>query len=151
MADLFNVDFQNFLRALTHANVRYMLVGGYSVVLHGYARTTGDLDIWVEPTSENYARLAQAFRLFGLPLFDMTEDNFLGSLGHEVFTFGRPPVAIDVMTTVKGLDFGSAFTHSLLSEVDGLLIRLLSRADLLIAKRAAGRDLNDIEHLGEED
>lgn len=44
MADLFNPDFQDFLRALAHQQVRYVLVGGYSVILHGYARTTGDME-----------------------------------------------------------------------------------------------------------
>jgi hypothetical protein len=41
MANIFNDDFRDFIRALNKANVEYILVGGYSVILHGYARTTG--------------------------------------------------------------------------------------------------------------
>lgn len=48
MANLFNTDFQDFLRALRQYDVRYVLVGGYSVIMHGYSRTTGDLNLYVE-------------------------------------------------------------------------------------------------------
>ncbi|MBC7447984.1 MAG: nucleotidyltransferase [Hymenobacteraceae bacterium] len=152
MADLLHPDFQDFLRALTDCEVRYVLVGGYSVILHGYARTTGDLDVWVERTAENYARLEKAFHRFGMPVFDMTPENFLHNPAIDVFTFGRQPVAIDLLTQVHGVTFEAAFRNAVLTEVDGLVIRLLSRPDLLAAKRAAGRprDLNDLEHLGEE-
>lgn len=153
MADLFNPDFQDFLRALNEAEVRYILVGGYSVILYGYSRATGDLDVWVERTAENYARLARAFHRFGMPLFDMTKENFLGNPAMDVFTFGRQPVAIDIITTLKGGDFADSFDRAPEMDVDGLRVRVINRQDLIAAKRAAGRnrDLNDIEHLGEND
>ena len=47
MADLFNKDFLDFIDALNKAEVEYIFVGGYAVILHGFARTTGDMDIWV--------------------------------------------------------------------------------------------------------
>jgi len=68
MANIFNDDFQDFLKALNEYQVEYILVGGYSVILHGYSRTTGDLDIWVKKTKENYIKIALAFRRFGMPL-----------------------------------------------------------------------------------
>ena len=149
MAQIFNEDFQDFLRALKEAGVRYMLIGGYSVILHGYPRTTGDMDVWVERTADNHARLAEAFARFGLPIYTMTQENFLANERYDVFTYGRPPLAIDILNKVKGLDFTSAYTRSILRDVDGIQIRLIDYQDLLIAKRAAGRlrDLNDIEQL----
>lgn len=47
MGNIFNDDFRDFLLALIHEKVRYILVGGFSVILHGYSRTTGDMDISV--------------------------------------------------------------------------------------------------------
>jgi len=79
-------------------------VGGYSVIIHGYNRTTGDLGLWINPTSENYNRLIKAFRLFQMPLFGMTKEKFLSNK-YDVFTYGRPPVSIDIMTHVKSLNF----------------------------------------------
>jgi predicted nucleotidyltransferase len=92
MQNIFNPDFQDFIRSLNEADVKYILVGGYAVILHGYHRNTGDLDIWVERSAENYHKLVRAFQLFGMPVFDMTLSNFLDNTDLDVFTFGRPPV-----------------------------------------------------------
>jgi len=43
MSDLFNRDFQDFLEALNKADVEYLLVGGYGVILHGYIRSAADM------------------------------------------------------------------------------------------------------------
>lgn len=149
MANLFNPDFQDFLNALRHCQVRYILVGGYSVILHGYSRTTGDMDIWVEKTLDNYERLIRAFNEFGMPTFDMTADNFLNNPNFDVFTFGRQPVAIDIITAIKGLEFSTAYEQAKDIEVEGLWVRLIHYNDLLTAKRAAGRprDINDLNNL----
>ncbi|MFD2784846.1 hypothetical protein [Hymenobacter rubripertinctus] len=149
MGNLFNVDFQDFLRALWATEVRYVLVGGYSVILHGYSRTTGDLDIWVERSADNYGRLVRAFQQFGMPTFDMTSHNFLDNPAMDVFTFGRPPVAIDIITELKGVAFEEAYAVASIREVENVTVRLIQYQQLLEAKRAAGRprDYNDIENL----
>jgi hypothetical protein len=103
MGNLFNPDFRDFLKALHLHKVDYLLVGGYAVILHGYERVTADMDIWVRCTSENYKKIVLAFRTFGLSLFDMTLENFLNTEKWDVFRFGRKPVAIDIMTKIKGL------------------------------------------------
>ena len=83
-------DLTDFISNLNQCGVRYLLVGGYAVQLHGYPRFTQDMDIWVDRTSENYRKLVTAFGQFGLPLFDMTERGFLTHPDFDVFTFGRP-------------------------------------------------------------
>lgn len=149
MANLFNTDFQDFLNALRQCEVRYVLVGGYSVILHGYSRTTGDMDLWLEKTSENYNRLRAAFALFGMPIFDMTADNFLNNPDFDVFTFGRQPAAIDIITAIKGLTFAETYEQASDVDVDGIQVRLIHYNHLLQAKRAAGRprDQNDLDNL----
>ncbi|MCE7062955.1 nucleotidyltransferase [Dyadobacter sp. CY343] len=149
MANIFNDDFQEFLKALNETKVEYILVGGYSVILHGYSRTTGDMDIWVQKTKDNHSKLTRAFRRFGMPLFDMTEENFLKNPDFDVFTFGRVPVSIDIITNLKGLDFETANENASDYLVEDLTIRLINYHDLIKAKKAAGRprDINDIENL----
>ena len=95
MGNIFNPDFRDFIHALNNNNVQYILVGGYAVILHGYSRTTGDMDIWVKQDDENYAKLVKAFHEFKMPLFDMTKENFLNNTNIDVFTFGQAPVCID--------------------------------------------------------
>jgi hypothetical protein len=149
--NIFNHDFQDFIAALNTCEVAYMLVGGYSVILHGYQRTTGDMDIWVQPSVENYNLLKNAFAIFGMSVFNMTAERFLNTAQYEVFTFGRPPVSIDILTEVKGLNFEVSFATSEWFKIsDNLSVRALCLHDLLEAKRATARpkDLDDIENLG---
>ncbi len=147
--NIFNEDFRDFLLALNEKDVRYLLVGGFAVILHGYSRTTGDMDIWVERTEENYKRLCKAFEQFGMPVFDMTADNFLSHPVWDVFTFGIPPVAIDIMVQVKGMDFETCYQHAVYFEDDDLSIRTIHKDSLVEAKRQSGRpkDLDDLENL----
>jgi predicted nucleotidyltransferase len=150
MGNIFNQDFREFIEELNKADVRYILVGGFSVILHGYSRTTGDMDIWVDRTRENYQKIKIAFLNFGMPVFDMNEENFLYHQNWDVFTFGVPPSAIDMMVNVKGLEFNSCFEQSVYFEEDGLMIRTIHLADLIKAKQATRRskDLDDLENLG---
>lgn len=67
-------DLVDFLDSLNKEKVRYLIVGGVSVIIHGYARTTMDLDVWVERSEENYRKLRKAFADFGMPMFDMTRE-----------------------------------------------------------------------------
>ncbi len=149
MGNFFNSDFRDFIAALNEHRVKYILVGDYSVILHGYSRTTGDMDIWVERTSENYKKIKAAFQHFGMPVFDMTKENFLSHPNWDVFTFGTPPVAIDLMVQLKGLDFNSAYEKSILFEDEGLSIRTIHKDDLIKAKQSANRpkDQDDLANL----
>jgi predicted nucleotidyltransferase len=149
MGNIFNNDFREFIQALNDNKVEYVLVGGYSVILYGYSRTTGDMDIWVRKSEENYRSIKMAFDQFGMPVFDMTADNFLYNPNFDVFVFGNPPVSIEILTNVKGLAFDDAFPRSEWREVEGLSVRLINYHDLLKSKKSAGRnkDINDLENL----
>jgi hypothetical protein len=146
---IFNRDFLDFLKILNHQEAEYLIVGGYSVILHGYNRTTGDLDIWVNRTENNYEKISRAFQEFGMPVFDMTSVNFMDINEFDVFTFGRPPLAIDIMTQVKGLNFMDCFNKRIIYEIDNISINIIGKDDLIKAKLASNRarDIDDIEHL----
>src|SRR5215212_6284465 len=120
MGNIFNDDFRDFIQALNKHEVEYILVGGYAVILHGYRRVTGDMDIWVNRTRENYYRITMAFAEFGLSLFDMTEEKFMDLSAADVFSFGRPPVGIDILTKLKGVEFHEAFSQAQVFDEDGL-------------------------------
>ncbi len=151
MADIFNEHFREFIQALNDNDVEYVLVGGMAVILHGYVRGTGDMDVWVNKTKENYVRLTKAYRQFGMPLFDMTVENFLGEQ-YDVFGIGVQPVKIEVMTNVKGLLFDETYAMAQTYDEDGLKIKFIHINHLIQAKKASGRfrDLDDIEQLTKE-
>jgi hypothetical protein len=149
MGNIFNDDFRDFIQSLNTNEVEYILVGGYAVILHGYRRTTGDMDIWVNTTAENLEKLRKAFVDFGLPTNDLTNEKFLNDDSVDVFTYGRAPVSIDIMKTVKGLQFDEAFSSSEIYNESGLQIRFVNSAQLIKAKESSGRhkDMDDIEKL----
>jgi len=151
MGNIFNEDFQDFIKAFNEAKVDYILVGGYSVILHGHNRSTGDMGIWVRKSEENFHKIKIAFNIFKMPMFDMTLEKFMSTV-NDVFTFGRSPVAIDIITELKGLSFTEAFSNSNLVQVENIEVRLIHLNDLIVAKKASARprDIDDINHLKHE-
>ncbi len=109
MNNIFNQDFKEMISLLNQHEVEYILVGGYAVILHGYVRTTGYLDLWLNKTKENYNKFITTANQFGLPTSEMTEQNFLHDKSIDVFSFGRPPYGLDIMLEVKGLSFKECF------------------------------------------
>lgn len=152
MSNMFNEDFQDFIKAFNEAEVKYVLIGGYAVIIHGYQRTTGDMDLFVECTKENYNRIKKAFQLFQMPLFGMTEQKFLDTNHFDVFEYGKPPISIDIITKIKGITFNDAYASAQMHLIgDHLEVRVIHVNALIQAKKASGRakDLDDIEHLEE--
>lgn len=101
----------------------------------------------MEPSRENAERVARALQEFGVPLIEITEDDL--SRERTQFMIGRPPCAIDFLTSIPGLDFAAAWQNRVVSDDEGFVILYLGRADLIKAKRYAGRmqDLADVEEL----
>jgi hypothetical protein len=110
-------------------------------------RATGDLDIWIECNEANASRAHEALRAFGAPLQDLTIRD-LATPG-TVFQIGLPPVRIDVLTRITGVEFEAAWPDRLGTEIDDLLVPVIGLQALLTNKRALGRtrDLADLELL----
>lgn len=149
MGNVFNPDFQEFLLALNKNEVNYVLVGGYSVIYHGFPRTTGDLDLFVEVSKSNYQKLVKAFEQFQMPVFDMTEDSFLYQSEINVYTFGRPPVCIEILKEITGFTFQEINVNALNTIFEEIPIKVIHLNDLKQNKQMSGRnkDLSDLENL----
>jgi hypothetical protein len=91
-----NPDFVDLLRAFVAADIRFLIVGAYALAIHGRPRATGDLDIWVDATPENAARVVRALEAFGAPRSDNRESDF-ASPG-VTYQIGVAPGRIDILT-----------------------------------------------------
>ena len=142
-----NSDFKDLLQILGECDVRYLVAGGYAVIHHSQPRYTKDIDIWLEPTAENAHKLMRAFRMFGIPMVGVTEDDF-ATPGTQ-FILGVPPCEIDFLTTIPGLEFESAWENRVVSKENDFPILYLGKSDLIVAKQTAGRlqDLADLDEL----
>ena len=125
------------VECLLAAGVDFMLVGGYAVALHGWPRTTFDIDFWILANPENAKAVMRAIKAFGAPLMGLTEEDFHRS--GMVFQIGNEPQRIDIISAVAGLDYADASSRAVKMTIDGLEIKVLSIDDLIVNKRAAGR------------
>ena len=140
-------DFKEFLQLLRSEKIEYLLVGGYAVGHYGFPRATGDLDIWIANHKENASRLVAALRQFG---FDVPELNAsLFEQPRHVVRMGVPPVRLEILSSIDGVDFRDCYPRRTTVEMDGVGVDVISLADLKANKRASGRhqDLNDLEKL----
>ena len=142
-----NSDFRELLSALNDYDARYLVIGGYAVMLYTEPRFTKDLDLWVEPTRENGARVFQALAHFGAPLAGVTPDDF--SSEGLFYQMGSPPVRVDILTSVTGMRFEEAWPRRVERDLEGVRTPFLSREDLIQIKSALGRpqDLMDVDAL----
>jgi predicted nucleotidyltransferase len=132
-----NSDFRDLLQSLNAAGVRYLIVGGYAVMVHTEPRYTKDLDVWIEADEANAHRLFAALAEFGAPMQDYAVADFIQP--DTFFQIGIDPVRIDVLTSITGVDFPSAWERRVVVDFGGTPAPVLSRQDLIAAKLAAGR------------
>jgi hypothetical protein len=149
---MFPPDFKELLSVFNSRKIRYLVIGGYAVIVHSQPRATKDLDLLVSPDAENAKAVYAALAEFGAPLEGLTPSDFMGA--GSFFRMGKPPLMVDILPGVKGVDFDSAWENRTEIEIDpssGLRVSVISSADLIQSKLAAGRpqDLLDVDAIRE--
>ncbi|MEQ1935185.1 MAG: hypothetical protein ABL962_15095 [Fimbriimonadaceae bacterium] len=129
------------LSALNDNRARYIVVGGCAVAHHGYLRMMKDLDLWLEPTSDNALRVAHD--LASVRFF--LDPNQVARLGKPKLQMRLSTLHTEMLTEMTGLEFNSAMASAVMAHKNGVLCDVLSRNDLINNKRAVGRerDLDD--------
>lgn len=142
-----NSDFTDLLKLFNDNSVKYLIIGGYAVIQYAEPRYTKDLDLWISTDTINAASVYAALKAFGAPLAGLTEKDFAAE-GY-VYQMGIPPMRVDILMGIPGLEFEQAWERRVEIDFDGLLAPFISREDLIIAKRASGRpqDLIDADTL----
>ena len=132
-----NSDYKDLLKGLNAGGVRYLVVGGYAVMVYTEPRYTKDIDVWIDRSKPNAEAAFRALASFGAPLKGLKPSDFTGP---EVFyQLGVDPVRVDVLTSLPGLDFNTAWERRTTIDFDGEPVPVIAREDLLLAKAAAGR------------
>lgn len=142
-----NPDFRDLFFELNAASVRYLVVGAYAVTFHSRPRFTKLLDVWVDPSPQNAARVFRALAAFGAPLSGVRLEDF--TTRGTVFQIGVAPNRVDVLTEIEAVEFGPAWERRSEGRYGDCPIQVLSRADLIANKKAVGRpqDLLDVDEL----
>jgi hypothetical protein len=144
---LTNKDFREFVELLNSSGVRYLIVGGHAVALHGYPRFTGDLDVWIATDAENAVRVEKVLSDFGFGSLKFSARDFVRP-GYAI-QLGRPPYRIDILTSIDAVTFSRAYRRRRTVRAGTLTIPFIALEDLLKNKRATGRpqDLADVARL----
>lgn len=140
-------DFVDLLSAFSRARVRFLVIGGYAVGVHGHPRATKDLDVWVEPTAENSVRVLSALRAFGAPLAGVSATDLTDPDG--VFQIGVVPNRVNLLCAIPGVAFAACWRRRARIVFGGVETPVISKTDLIANKRATGRlqGLADVEAL----
>lgn len=137
------IDFKELLELFNRHEVRYLLVGGYAVGLHGHVRATNDLDIVVAPDEENAGNVVGALAEFGFTGSNLTKELFMTP--RSLVVMGVEPFAIDVMNYLEGVDFDAAYARREIRNAEDISFNLISFDDLLANKTAVGRDQDGLD------
>jgi len=143
MSEQLNKDFREFIGLLEARCVRYLVVGGYAVALHGFPRYTGDIDFYVAVDEKNADALLEVFQDFGFGDIGLVRDDFLEP--DFVVEIGREPRKIQVLTGIDGVLFEECDQGKVLKEIDGKSVPFIGKADLIRNKVASGRAKDQID------
>ena len=140
-------DFKELLLAFNEHDVEYLIVGAHALAAHGHVRATKDLDLWVRPEEANAQKVLRALSDFGAPLTNLTADDL--SRKETIFQIGLPPVRIDIITDIDGVEFAEAWPDRVETSFGGVPTVIISRQHLIKNKKTAARlqDLADVQQL----
>ena len=138
-----------FIKTLNDAGVDYILVGGYAVIIHGYARGTGDMDVWVRPDNENKSAVLFALEAAGMDDESLAHVQAFNFEEPTFFHFDEEPARVDILTRISRVSYPEAKEQAKWIEADGLKFPVLHLHHLVLSKMTTGRpqDAADIAEL----
>ncbi len=140
---------KSILLALLEAKVNFLLIGGYAVIYHGYVRTTGNMDIWLQPDNKNKERFLAVLEKHLEDKSGIDEVNKLDFTEVVAFHIGSPPEKIDFLTKMAGIKYDEAFEQRAFFQLQNNKIPVLHLNDLIVNKLLSNRlkDQADVEEL----
>ena len=144
---MLNQDFKEFIQLLNENQVKYLVIGGYAVAIHGHPRYTKDIDIWIEISDDNANKLVTTLTQFGFDSLGVTTQDFQTT--NQIIQLGYPPNRIDLITNPDGIDFQTCYDSKIEVNLNDVPVKFINLDNLKKNKLASGRlqDLADLENL----
>lgn len=139
--------FLEVLESFRAEGVRYLIIGGYAVIFHGYSRMTKDLDLWVDPEEKNANAVVKALKECRYGVSPVVEMQLRSP--NQLVILGETPNRIDLITGVQQFDFAEQYRERRIAVFQGVELSLVSLFGLRKLKEAAGRlqDRLDLDKL----
>ena len=144
---MLNQDFKEFIQLLNENQVKYLVIGGYAVAIHGHPRYTKDIDIWIEISDDNANKLVTTLTQFGFDSLGVTTQDF--QTANQIIQLGYPPNRINLITNPDGIDFQTCYDSKIEVNLNDVPVKFINLDNLKKNKLASGRlqDLADLENL----
>lgn len=136
-------DWIELLQLLRKNNAKYLVIDGYAVMHYAEPRYTKDLDILVGASEENSQNVFNALTEFGIESPNLNNKTFTEE--EFFYKIGAPPFRIDIITTTGKTSFEDLFERRNIDSYKGVEINFVSKEDLIILKRNAGRPIDKID------
>jgi Nucleotidyl transferase of unknown function (DUF2204) len=140
---------QEILSHLIQNHVEFLLIGGYAVIYHGYNRSTGDMDLWLNPTNDNRNKIVNALTVSGFETEDLAILSGMDFTKHLAFSIGIEPQRIDFITYINQVSFDEAYRNKVMYSFENMQIPVINIRELILSKINTGRkkDEADVEEL----
>jgi hypothetical protein len=135
------------LALLNKHKVRYCVIGAFALAFHAHPRYTKDIDILVEASTDNAKKILKVLNEFGFGSLDLNIEDLVTE--GNIIQLGYEPVRIDIMTSIKGLDFSKVWREHVTGPYGQQTINYIDRQNLIESKKLSDRiqDKADLELL----
>lgn len=139
------MDTEDLLKLLKDHKVDFVIIGATAFPVHGYARATLDIDVFIQPTADNAEKTWQALKAFGYDVTDVKKEDLL----KKKLLIRQYAVETDIHPFVKGVSFERVWKNKVRAKFGDTFVYFASLDDLIKMKYAAGRpkDLEDLKYL----
>jgi predicted nucleotidyltransferase len=136
---------EKLLKLLKENHVKFVIIGATAFPVHGYSRSTLDIDIFIKPDKENAKRTLKALKDFGYDVADITIDDILTNK----VLIRQYLVETDIHPIVKGVTFDRIWKNKVKARFGETYVWFASLDDLIAMKKAASRtkDIEDLKYL----
>ena len=131
-------DYEEFLELLNKRNVKYCVIGAFALAFHVRPRYTKDMDILIDPTTDNANKLLIALNEFGFGSLNLSVKDF--STRGNIIQLGYEPVRIDIISSIEGLDFTDVWKSRVQGPYGKQTINFIDRQNLIRSKKLSNRD-----------
>lgn len=142
-------EYQKFLLLLLKHKVEFILIGGYAVIYYGYARTTGDMDIWLKPDNTNKDKFIKALNKYGIISEDTDMLKCIDFGTTQAFHIGKEPNKIDFLTKIQGVTYTEADKEKVFFPLENEKVPVIQYRHLILSKISSERpkDKADVDEL----
>lgn len=140
-------DILEFLALCNKHSIKYLVIGGYAVSIHGYPRYTKDIDVCIEMSNINASKMVNVIKDFGFDSLNLNKEDFLKK--NFITQLGYPPLRIDILNDLAGVSFGEAWKNKKIVNIEKIPVNFIGYNELLLVKEKAGRpqDIADVDKL----